>query len=688
MKLSGWAAIALLGSCALAQSVDELGKLEVSGSTEARMENSFLLDTIERTEVISRERIEHKQAGTLAEAIDKEPGVNVSTACSMCAIKRVQLGGLKGEHTSVLYHGVPLHSTVSSYYGMDAIPAVGMERIDIARGPGASMSAPEAIGGTVNIIPRQAHKNGVELDVSAGEKGYRNYSVVGTAVSDDRKTRAVVWGGYNFIDQEDNDNNGVNEAPALANHAVSARLTKDLGGEAGQVDLIVNRFQSNVFGGPMTQRYNHAVRDGDETNVAFEGGNVNNSYTGDAIATLEKIETAREEVLARWIKPIGNKQLILTAAGAEQIQDSMYEGLDYYNKDTTHFADARLRQPIGDSHLMAFGVDVKQEKMRSKSAAFSSEPSDGFDYQAIGVYVQDEWLVTNAFELGGALRATQITTDWIDQTAKKNEIDKTLIVPRLHARLSHNEHLTSRLSAGMGYRSPLTFFESEHGIIGNGGFGVDIDAIEESQSVLYSLSFDGHASSVTASIGQTNLKNIAYIEEESGTPTLTNLKKTVWVRSADVVGSYQASDALTLSAGVELFEYDDLYKAHQDVAAIEQRVKTGLYYEANGWSANVDVTWIGERDLSEYGYGNRFNDDAASDPKGTKSKAFSIVDVKVSKALDKNLSLYAGVKNLFDTLQTDHESPLFYDDAGEYDVGHIWGQLRGRMAYAGVQAKF
>lgn len=678
----------LLGSLALAQSVDELGKLEVSGNADAQMENSFLLDTIERTEVISRERIEHKQAGTLAEAIDKEPGVNVSTACSMCAIKRVQLGGLKGEHTSVLYHGVPLHSTVSSYYGMDAIPAVGMERIDIARGPGASLSAPEAIGGTVNIIPRQAHKNGVELDLSGGEKGYRNYAVVGTAVSDDRKTRAVVWGGYNFIDQEDNDNNGVNEAPALANHAVSARLTKELGNEAGQLDLIVNRFQSNVFGGPMTDRYNWAVREGDETNVAFEGGNVNNNYTGDAIATLEKIETAREEVLARWIKPLGDKQLILTAAGADQIQDSMYEGLDYYNKDTTHFADARLRQLIGDSHLIAYGIDVKQEKMRSKSSAFSSEPSDGFDYQAIGVYVQDEWLVTNAFELGGALRATQITTDWIDQTAKKNEIDKTLIVPRIHARLSHGEHLTSRLSAGMGYRSPLTFFESEHGIIGNGGFGVAIDAIEESQSLLYSLSFDGHESSVTASIGQTNLKNIAYINEESGTPTLTNLKKTVWVRSADVVGSYQASDALTLSAGVELFEYDDLYKEHQDVAAIEQRVKAGVYYEANGWSANADVTWIGERDLNEYGYGDRFNDAAASDPKGTKSKAFSIVDVKVAKALDKNLSLYAGVKNLFDTLQTDDESPLFYDDAGEYDVGHIWGQLRGRMAYAGVQAKF
>ena len=53
------------------------------------------------------------------------------------------------------------------------------------------------------------------------------------------------------------------------------------------------------------------------------------------------------------------------------------------------------------------------------------------------------------------------------------------------------------------------------------------------------------------------------------------------------------------------------------------------------------------------------------------------------------MSLYSGVSNLFDYTQAgDEETPLFYDAEGAFDVGYIYGPLRGREIYAGMKLTF
>jgi outer membrane receptor for ferrienterochelin and colicins len=124
---------------------------------------------------------------------------------------------------------------------------------------------------------------------------------------------------------------------------------------------------------------------------------------------------------------------------------------------------------------------------------------------------------------------------------------------------------------------------------------------------------------------------------------------------------------------------------------VEQQVQAMLNYEGHGYEGMLSATWTAARDLAPYGYADRYNaydGTTASAPKSTQSPAFTTVDFKLSKEISKTFSLYAGVKNLFDYVQTDKESPLLYDANGEYDVGHIWGPLRGRMTYAGINGKF
>lgn len=152
-------AYAMLSTVALG---DELSTITVHSTPASLVQlNGTVKDVVEKTEVITTQEIGQTHSSTLAEVIDHQAGVNVTTGCSICGLKRLQMNGLKGEHTTVLVDRIPFNSTVSSFYGMDAIGTADIETIEITRGSGASLTSPEAIGGTINIIPKNHAKMGL-----------------------------------------------------------------------------------------------------------------------------------------------------------------------------------------------------------------------------------------------------------------------------------------------------------------------------------------------------------------------------------------------------------------------------------------------------------------------------------------------------------------------------------------------
>jgi len=671
-----------------------LDTITVDGSMTTLIQHKGLLkDLVEKTEVIDKKEIEHTQSSTLAEAISQEVGINVTTGCSICGLKRVQINGLKGEHTTVLIDGIPFNSTVSSFYGMDAIGTADIESIEIARGSGASLTAPEAIGGIINIIPRKPRKNGVEVDLSMGTLGTENYTLLGEAMSTDKKTAILLSASYHNQDQVDNDHNGVSESPSLENQSLSLMLTHQFS-PYDSIELKASHFTSNSFGGPMVSEssaiasYNPTPPNNDP---AFVSGNVNNPLISQPMSVLERINTTRDEIYLKQRHTLnGDMNLQTTLAYAKQYQDSLYEGSDYLNTDKTYFGDLKIDHALSNNHFLTYGTDAKIETARSESVAFfdiGGMDKDDFDYTALGIYAQDAWMIDDKNELTLALRGAKITTDWRAKTAQGNEIDKTMLVPRLLWRHNHTNDLTSRFSAGMGYRAPLTFFESEHGLLDN-GFGMAITELEKSKGASYALSYDTNGLNITASAAYTQVKNLAYINEDSGIPTLQNLSETVSVKNGDIAIGYEVMEGLNLSGVYEIYRYDDLYKSHLSLASIEQRARFSVDYDINGWELYTEATWVGARDLAHYGYTDRYNDLALTSPKNTTSPAYTTVDLKISKELNKNFTAYAGAKNLFDTVQTDTESPLFYDASGGFDSAHVWGPLRGRMVYAGLKATF
>ena len=649
----------------------------------------ILQDAIEKTEVIDKKEIAQSQSQTLSEAIEQQAGVNVETGCSVCGMKRVQINGLTGDQTTMLIDGIPFNSTVSSFYGADAIGTHDIQSIQITRGAGASLSAPEAIGGTINIIPMRPYKNGVEADVSMGTLGEKDYSILGQAMSDDKKTGILVSASSHEQAQVDRDHNGVSESPSMKNQAISVMLTHKFS-PYDSIDVRAAHFSSNVKGGTMVSE-NSAIAQGNNNNTSFAGNNINNQYTGDPINMIEVINTTRDEVYAKEHHIINDMMsLQTTLAYSEQQQDSLYEGADYANTDKTYFGDVKIDHALNDNHFLTYGVDAKVEQARSESNYYYVQKGmkkDDFDYGAYGVYGQDAWTITDKDQLTMALRGENITTHWL---SKGTKLDDTLLVPRLLYRHDHTSYLTSRLSWGMGYRSPLSFFESDHGVLDN-GFSVDVTSIEKSNGATYSLAYNKDGLSVTGSAAYTQVKNLAYITYNSSNEAImANSPNDVSVTEGDIVASYLITPNLSVMGSYEIYSYDSAYKQLMTLAPVEQRTRLSVDYDKNGWDVYTDATLVGARKLAQYNYDGYdvYDGTNVSQPKNQTAPSYVTVDMKISKEINKNFTIYAGAKNLFDFVQTDVQSPLFYDASGNFGTSYVWGPLRGRTIYAGLKATF
>lgn len=689
-----------------AQDAERLSAVEVSAQrsgAEGAAANNRLLqvkDDIIQTDVINQKKIEKKQAANLAQAIEDEPGVKVSTECSMCGVKRVMLNGLKGEHTTLLMNGVPNSSIVEGFYGFDAIPMAGITAIEISRGAGASLIASEAIGGVINVVTDRPRKEALTIDLSKGNQGYHKYQLAGTHVSQDNKTALAVSAQSDHLDQFDQDNNYVNESPALSNESLTAHLWHTLS-SADKIEVRIENQTSEIFGGPMlgtdlASSKSDARTQPTGTSPGFIGDHVNHrpSATTTARDFLENIHSKKQAYTAKWHHNVNSDlQTRATLSMVDSEMDAIYEGTTYRAEQDLYYVDVRGDYFLNDTHALTFGADIKTDKMRSESTGGTYPADDAYDMTTTGVYLRDIWTPAYNIEVSAALRADTIQVDFVDQNKSFNE---TVLAPRLHIQYDHTFNWTSRLSAGQGYRVPLQFFEADHGILDD-GFGVDVDQLEKSNSARYSLTYNGAQSFFETSYSWTSVDNLTFIDMDNyARPTLVNADKTGSVQHADIMMTHQLNGHWSIGASLEGFIYDKAYRETFGVIPVEERLKLMADYAGHGWEANLTVTAIGERDYNDYAgaaYNDHYNAAGGLDSKGNRSPAYFTADLRLAKTLDKNWEIYGGVNNLFDYTQTaEGDSPLFYDGATagseDWDVGHIWGPLRGRLVYAGLKASF
>ena len=668
------------------------GAVVVHGQRRDLDRMGALTNAIQPTQVVTPEAIRRKNADDLSQAIVDEPGVEVLTSDASCAFKQVQINGLGTEHTTVLVDGLPIYSIVTGFYGVDALTTAGLAGIEISRGPGASLLAPGAIGGAIDIRLQTPREPGFTADVAGGNDDWRRLTFSATTRTDDGNLGLVTAGHFFQQGQQEAGNSGTTASPSLKDESGLVKIDGTLGQDV-YWDARAIRSHSEIFGGVASSDF-AAVTSTQPNDVHFVGNDVRNAYDGSPRSIVEWVNTDRTEVAGSlsWDSH-GSGIWQLRAGWAGQSQASVYEDdADYYNDDNATIADLRWVGTLGP-HTVTLGADGTYEYMRSQSQTYfiaDSITPDSFNSLLGGLYAQDVWNFGRKRDLSVAVRADDARVDWIDKPARP-QIDYWLVSPRANLRWEFLDGLDGRISAGRGWHAPETFFEIDHNILNN-GFDIDVHSLEKAWGAGGSLSLERPKWGISGSMYGTLLTNLAYVDESGVRPVLRNDSATLPFLSMDAEGSLLPFPWLKLGLGVDHQEIPDRYKKIEPVAAVETDIRGRFDVKVGPIDWSGDVVWTAPRDLTLYGYGGQYNgynptDSTAFAPKRSHAPAFAVVNTKLDWLVRKEITLYVGAENLFDYTQTISagDSPQFFDAQGNYNASHIWGPLRGRQLYLGLR---
>lgn len=123
------------------------------------------------TDVVTRQEIEQSLAGDVTSLLAARPGIEISRSGGPGQPASLFMRGTESNHTAVLVDGVRINPGTIGGAALQNIPAEGIERIEIVKGPRSALYGSDAIGGVVNIITRAGAARGTGLFASAGRYG-------------------------------------------------------------------------------------------------------------------------------------------------------------------------------------------------------------------------------------------------------------------------------------------------------------------------------------------------------------------------------------------------------------------------------------------------------------------------------------------------------------------------------------
>lgn len=403
----------------------------ISGS----MKKMFKIDSPLPIDVYKPSFFQKAAASNLMDAAQQITGLRPQINCSVCNTGDIHLNGMEGAYTAVLIDGMPIVSSLSTVYGLNAIPMSMIERIEVIKGPGAAMYGSEAMAGIINIITKSA---------SAADKLYIESSLSSQLESSndialkwkmgDNTHALLSLNFFNFDKKYDVNNDGFTDIALQKRISLFNKYT-----------IETNRSLSNF-----AYRLMYEDRWGGELNWT------NNFRGGDTIYG-ETIQTKRIELISS-VKPNKDKPLEFQSSYVFHDQSSSYGIVNFNAYQHTIFLQSIYRIQK-DAHDLLAGGSIKSNvyddnSVLTRSNLDSTKTNIRTDIIP-GIFVQDDW---------------KINTQWRLLLAMRFDYDfhqGLIYSPRTSLQFKYNQQTQFRLGAGRGFRVVNVFTEDHAALTGD-----------------------------------------------------------------------------------------------------------------------------------------------------------------------------------------------------------------------------
>ncbi|WP_192820150.1 TonB-dependent receptor [Rufibacter sp. LB8] len=643
-----------------------LSEVVVTGT----MKEISRLESAVPVEVYTPSYFKKNPTPTLFEAVVMINGVQPQLNCNVCNTGDIHINGMEGAYTLILIDGMPIVSSLATVYGLNGIPNSLVERLEVVKGPAASLYGSEAMGGIINVITKSALK-APKVSAEVFATSWQELSTdVGLKVKAGKAHGLLGINYFHFQNKVDKNEDGFTDLTLQQRISVFNKW---------DFEREENRQAS------MAARYVYEDRWGGQTNWTKADRGSDQVYG-------ESIYTKRWELIGMYQLPVREKIMAQLSLNGHK-QNSFYGTMPFHADQYVAFGQVYWDKQIGLSHNLLVGSSFRYTHYDDNTVGTAN--TQGENQPATtplpGLFVQDEWSLTKKHKLLLGYR--------YDYDKRHGHIQS----PRVALKWSPSPQHTFRGSFGTGYRV-VSLFTEDHAAL-TGAREVEVpEELNPEQSLNSNLNYVWQAPlepflvtvDVTGFYSYFSNKIIGDFDTDPDKIIYRNLRGHAISRGVSVNSELSFYIPLKVQAGVT---YMQVYQ--KEAAEGEGPLVKKQQLHAPEWSGNflVGYTFPGQFVIDFTGTftGPMRLPILPNDYRPEYSPWFSIMNVQLTKKFGNGIEVFGGVKNLLDFVPKDPimrafdpfdktaNDPVTNPNGYTFDPSYNYSSLQGIRTFLGLR---
>ncbi len=387
-----------------------------------------IANTPTRVETIELEEIDEKsnmRPANVAMILHESTGIQVQQTSATSGNASIRLQGLDGRYTQLLKDGFPNFGNFSSGLSVLEIPPLDLKQVEIIKGPASPLFGGGAIAGVVNFISRTPkEKAGYNFILNQSNIGQTNIGAF--ALQRGKHIGYSLLALFNRQKACDVDKDEFTEVPESDEFTIHPKLFIYPGGHI--TITIGNSFSTNK-------------RIGGDIQVIRNKPDASHQY-------FEMNKTTRNISTLEFDKKMGEKNRFIVKQSFSVFDRTInIPSYRFKGKDQNAFTDISYLSNL-KKHAWVAGGNFIYNDFKEDSSKRNNKAVTG------GLYGQYTWDANEKIKLESGLRIDMV--EYNNPLYSKREV---FVLPRISLLVKYNSKLSSRIGAGMGYKTPTLFTE-------------------------------------------------------------------------------------------------------------------------------------------------------------------------------------------------------------------------------------
>ncbi|RYZ54679.1 MAG: TonB-dependent receptor [Sphingobacteriales bacterium] len=400
---------------------EELEEVTISATRSSRT----IANIPTRVEVIAGEELDEKgnmKPGDIRMLLAESTGIQTQQTSATSGNSAIRIQGLDGKYTQIIRDGFPLYSGFSGGLGLLQVAPLDLQQVEVIKGSSSTLYGGGAIAGLVNLVSKKPTEER-QLNFLLNGTSALGLDASGFYGQKFDKVGVTVYAAYNKGTAYDPSDIGLTAIPKFDRFTLNPKLYLYFN-QATTLSAGINATTEKRIGGDLE----YVEGNGSAAHSYFEQ-NKTGRYSSQV--ELDHRLSESDKLVFRNSVSYYDRSIGLPNYLFSGVQVSSYSEANYSRS--------------GEKADWVFGLNLLTDNFKEDNNGTTALRS--YNYNTIGTFAQNTWNLSEKFSIESGVRGDY-----------HNEYG-FFFLPKASGLWKINEHFSTRLGGGLGYKAPTVFTE-------------------------------------------------------------------------------------------------------------------------------------------------------------------------------------------------------------------------------------